>query len=271
MSTSLRSIRPTAIPAWASGALLAITAQTGFANPANPDQVPGTYSLVTLILVALACSASVIIAALALLAKKNQVLRAAQDEASALRKELEAIAITDSLTGLYNRRYMDAQLKMALSYARRRHMPLGIAIVDVDLFKSINDEHGHQRGDQVLKGVATAVQGVLRDEDLACRYGGEEFMLILPSTNLPGAAACAERLRSLVESKGLCGLKVTVSIGVASTEAHADLTAEELIERAEKALYAAKLHGRNVVISEADDIGALQMPHKYGASSTSIH
>lgn len=259
------------MPAWVFGALLAIAAQSSVANPADPGQAPGAYSLLTLVLVGAACSAAVIIAVLVILAKKNQALRAAQDEAASLRKELESIAITDSLTGLYNRRYMDAQLKMALSYARRRRMPLGIAIVDVDLFKAINDEHGHQRGDQVLKGVATAVQGVLRDEDVACRYGGEEFMLILPSTNLAGATTCAERLRSLVESKGLCGLKVTVSIGVASTEAHADLTAEELTERAEKALYAAKLHGRNLVMSEADDIGALQMPHKYGASSTSIH
>ncbi len=270
MKPSLPSIRPTAIVAWRFGALLVLLAPAGFAAvTSNPMQ--GFYSLTTLILIAGACAALVAGAALFILAKKNRTLEAVQDEVKLLRSELEAIAITDPLTGLFNRRYMEAQFKMALSYARRQRRPLSIALADVDFFKSINDEHGRQRGDLVLKGVATTVQGVLRDEDIACRYGSKKFMLILPSTDLAGATICAERLRSLVESKGLSGLKVTVSIGVVSTDSHPDFSAESLIEWAHKALYAAKQRGRNLVVSEADDIGTLQVPHKYGKSSTYIH
>lgn len=265
------SIRPSALLAWGCGVLPAVLVPIGFAAAAEPDPAPGFTTLATVFLIAVACILPVSFAAFVVLRKKNHELRTLQDEVNRLRHELGAIAITDALTGLFNRRYMDAQLKMALSYARRRHLPLSIVIADIDLFKSINDEHGHQRGDQILKGVATAIQSILRDEDIACRYGGEEFMLILPSTDLADGISCAERLRTQVESKALSGIKVTVSIGVASTASHADRGSEDLIERANKALYAAKVRGRNLVVSEADDIGAVQMPRRHAGHPPHPH
>ena len=253
------------------GILLAVFAPFDFAAAAAMDQTSQLYSLTTLLLLGGGCLVLGALAATLLISKKSGEMHSLRGEVDRLRNELEAIAISDALTGLFNRRYMDAQLKMALSYARRQQIPLGVVLADVDLFKSINDDHGHQRGDLVLKGVATAIQSVLRDEDIACRYGGEEFMLILPSTDLTGAIKCAERLRAQVQSKALSGIKVTVSVGVASTESHADLSVEDLIERAERALYAAKLRGRNMVVSEADDIDTIQIPHRHGELPPYLH
>lgn len=265
------SIRTLPTFAWRCSILVAGCMPFGFAVAAADDQTPRLYSLATVLLVGAGGLALGALAALFLIGRKRGEMRTLQEESNHLRNELEAIAISDTLTGLFNRRYMDAQLKMALSYARRQQIPLSIVLANVDLFKSINDDHGHQRGEQVLKGVATAIQSVLRDEDIACRYGGEEFMLILPSTDLTGSIKCAERLRAQVQSKALSNIKVTVSVGVASTESHADLNVEQLIERAEKALYAAKVRGGNMVVSEADDIDAVQMPHRHGEHPPYLH
>ena len=249
---------------------LGLLAPAGIALAADTPAVASPpYTLWTIFQIAGACAGLTATVFLFFLKQKNRELRERQEEVNRLRSELDAISITDSITGLFNRRYMDAQLKMALSYARRQHVPVSIAIAGIDLFKSISDTQGHQRGELILKGVATAIKSVLRDEDIACRYSEEEFMLILPSTTLAGAVQCAERLRAKVEADMLAGLKVTLSVGVASTETHADLTAEDLIASTGKALSAAKNHGRNVVLSEADDIGAMPMrskqsePHQY--------
>jgi diguanylate cyclase (GGDEF)-like protein len=210
------------------------------------------YSATTVFEIAIASAALATLIALIVIAKKNREIRIKQEQVNQLKSELETTSITDSLTGLYNRRYMDEQLKTALSYAKRQQSPLTITLVDIDLFKSVNDKYGHHRGDSVLRDFAAIVRPLLRNEDIASRYGGEEFILILPGTELAGGIICAERLRQAVEQKGLNALSLTVSAGVASTEFYADRTADELIDRAEKALYAAKDRGRNLVVSEID-------------------
>lgn len=224
----------------------------GFAAPLGARPDGALYSGAVLFEAGLAGFALAALIALIIIVRKNQGIRARVDQVNQLKAQLETISVSDSLTGLYNRRYMDEQLKMALSYAKRQQSPLTIAVADIDLFKSVNDRYSHQRGDSVLRDFAALILPLLRNEDIASRYGDEEFILILPGTDLAGGVTCAERLRSTVEHKGLNALSLTVSVGVASTEFFADRTADELINRAEKALYAAKDRGRNLVVSEVD-------------------
>lgn len=243
------------LPALAVGVLgqtLLLFATIGFAAPLAAQADGAKYSGVTLLEAVLAGLALAALIALIIAARKNREIRAKEDQVNQLKAQLETISVSDALTGLYNRRYMDEQLKMSLSYAKRQQAPLTIAVADIDLFKSVNDKYGHQRGDSVLRDFAAIIRPLLRNEDIASRYGGEEFILILPGTELASGVTCAERLRSAVEHKGLNALSLTVSVGVASTEFYADRTADELMDRAEKALYAAKDRGRNLVVSEAD-------------------
>jgi len=156
---------------------------------------------------------------------------------------------TDSLTHLANRRFFIDFLEKALSFAKRHEQPLSVIMADLDNFKSINDTYGHQAGDQVLIAFAEAMQASIRQEDLAARFGGEEFILLLPGTTLEEAAILAERLRANLENLVFPALttRVTASFGIA--QYRPDDTLETLVKRVDEALYAAKTAGRNGVMT----------------------
>jgi len=178
-----------------------------------------------------------------------------------LRSSFEAsleMAVTDQLTGLYNRRYLASHLSAMFDRAFWTGRSLSIMILDLDHFKQVNDTYGHDVGDKVLQEFAERIQNSVRGIDLACRYGGEEFLIAMPDTDRAFSEIVAERLRQevaahkLVVNGGRDELQVTVSIGIASTESGPeDDTAQKLIKRADEALYQAKETGRNQVISNA--------------------
>ncbi|MEX0645032.1 MAG: PleD family two-component system response regulator [Parvularculaceae bacterium] len=168
------------------------------------------------------------------------------------------MAVTDQLTGLYNRRYLASHLAAMFDRAFWTGRPLSVMILDIDHFKSVNDTHGHDVGDKVIQEFAERIRASVRGIDLACRYGGEEFLIAMPDTEKGFARIVAERLRQEVEAArivlngGRDELQVTVSIGISSTEdGQKDDTAQKLVKRADQALYVAKTGGRNRVISEA--------------------
>jgi diguanylate cyclase (GGDEF)-like protein/PAS domain S-box-containing protein len=169
-----------------------------------------------------------------------------------LQESLRAQAMRDALTGLYNRRYFDETLARELSRVGRREAPLSLVMVDVDHFKKLNDSAGHVAGDEVLRRVAQILGSGVRREDVACRYGGEEFALVLPELALDAAVERAERLRALIaEIPAQIGEdyvgRVTASFGVAAFPAHG-LSGDALTKSADAALYAAKRAGRNRVV-----------------------
>jgi two-component system cell cycle response regulator len=166
------------------------------------------------------------------------------------------LAVIDQLTGLYNRRYMDSQVSVLAGRARRSGSPLSALVVDIDHFKKINDSFGHDVGDEVLREFAARLASNVRAVDLACRYGGEEFVVLMPDTPIEGAHRIAERIRLNVAGApfrvagGRETLNATISIGVAATTPE-DGGAEALLKRADEAVYAAKAKGRNRVIAQA--------------------
>lgn len=164
----------------------------------------------------------------------------------------EEAALTDSLTGLYNRRYAMDRLAREWVASERNHRPLSILLLDVDHFKTVNDNHGHNIGDIALKRLAEMLGEYSRRPDIACRIGGEEFFILVPETALPGALRQAERLREAFESKSIriegIDLHLTISLGVAQKCAGMT-TPEELLKVADEALYQAKREGRNRVIA----------------------
>ncbi len=165
-----------------------------------------------------------------------------------------AMAYTDTLTGVYNRRYMNAHLDRKIMEIAETVKPVSVLMFDLDHFKSVNDTHGHGAGDEVLKELAKRVSRSVRDLDLVCRYGGEEFVIVMPDAELDMAVNVAERVRSVVAEKpfmigdGKPALAVTISVGVATTRDPTE-TPETLIASADEALYGAKAAGRNQVIS----------------------
>lgn len=189
--------------------------------------------------------------------REQQVLRQEQEELrrrllelSIANQRAQEAALTDVLTGLYNRRYAMERLVQEWAEAERGHRPLSVLMLDIDHFKPINDNYGHDVGDAVLRQFTEILRAFSRAPDVPCRFGGEEFLLIAPDTALPGALHLAERIRSAVEHKTLVatGISVhlTVSIGVAEKMAtHASL--DQLIKAADAALYHAKQNGRNRV------------------------
>jgi len=166
-----------------------------------------------------------------------------------LQEKLTHLAISDSLTGLFNRRYLDTSLAKELDRCKRYRHEMSIVMFDVDHFKQFNDEHGHDQGDRVLQFIADVVKEVIRSVDIPCRYGGEEFLIILPETDFERALAVGERIRAAVERASIDGLKVTISIGVASYPQIMAPTHQQFIEAADKALYEAKNAGRNCLRS----------------------
>lgn len=153
---------------------------------------------------------------------------------------------TDGLSGLLNRRYWEDAVAAEFERCLRTGRHASILMLDIDHFKSINDRHGHPTGDEVIRGVAALLRAALREEDVPGRYGGEEFGVLLPDTPAAGAEVIAERVRRRVESATLAqtGLKATVSIGIAELGEN-DVEYTVAISHAERALYAAKAHGRN--------------------------
>jgi two-component system cell cycle response regulator len=174
------------------------------------------------------------------------------EQAKADNARLEALAHTDPLTHLLNRRALTIGLVAGLERVRRYNSPLTMLAIDIDHFKEVNDTHGHLMGDEVLRGIATILQRSLRSVDMVARYGGEEFVGVLPETGEQGAIAFAERIRQRVEqqmfdSQSGKTAQVTVSIGVSSFPAPHVETVEDLFARADAALYRAKEKGRNRV------------------------
>ena len=166
------------------------------------------------------------------------------------------MAIMDRLTGLHNRSYFDTHFKTMTAQAINRGKELSLVITDIDFFKSINDTHGHDVGDDVLREFGDRIRRSVRGADLACRYGGEEFVLVLPDSDETAALAIAERLRARLDhdpipvSGGQRELSITISLGVATVRGTND-TPEALLKRADEALYKAKRDGRNRVMLAA--------------------
>ncbi len=163
------------------------------------------------------------------------------------KERVELLSLMDPLTKVNNRRFFDFQLPREIHQSQRYNTKLSLLIMDVDHFKSINDNYGHPFGDDILVQLGELIRLLLRDTDWAARYGGEEFSIVLPMTGLHGALKTAERLRKSVEEKlpKLEGKSITVSIGVARF--HRKLNQEQLIKYADEALYKAKSCGRNCV------------------------
>ncbi|HYO08300.1 MAG TPA: GGDEF domain-containing protein, partial [Tepidisphaeraceae bacterium] len=185
------------------------------------------------------------------LADARAALEQKQADLIAANARLEALATEDGLTGLKNRRALEATLRAEVDRALRYGSPLSLAMIDVDEFKSYNDAFGHPAGDDVLRRVAALLRGKTRSSDVVARYGGEEMAVVLVQTPAPGAAAAAELLRRAVERADWPRRAVTISIGVASLGPGAT-TAETLIARADAALYASKRGGRNRVTVAGD-------------------
>ncbi|WP_430240696.1 PleD family two-component system response regulator [Neorhizobium sp. DAR64861/K0K2] len=166
------------------------------------------------------------------------------------------LAVTDALTGLHNRRYLDNHMKVLFARATARGRPLSVCITDIDRFKSVNDTHGHDAGDEVLKEVAARIRSTVRGADLACRFGGEEFVVVMPDTDSAAAALIAERLRNIIEQTPFvlkstgASLNITASLGIACSRSGAE-TPEQLLKQADRALYDAKNSGRNRVVAAA--------------------
>jgi len=166
------------------------------------------------------------------------------------------LAVTDGLTGLNNRRYLDKHMRLLFERAVARGRPLSICITDIDRFKSVNDTYGHDAGDEVLREFANRVRATVRGADLACRFGGEEFVVVMPDTGPEMAAAVAERLRTIIEMNPFTlhqagvALSITASIGISSTVWGAQ-SPEQLLKQADTALYDAKQSGRNRVVAAA--------------------
>jgi len=180
--------------------------------------------------------------------------KALQDELREKNRQLEELlaqvelqSITDPLTGLRNRRYVETILEKELAKWKRYGTPLTCLMVDVDHFKKINDQHGHLAGDAALKGLAELLTRSLREADTAARWGGEEFLILLPQTEITAASVPAFKILRAVSDWRLAqlqGLQVTVSIGIASADVTAD-TPAKLVRAADHALYEAKNKGRN--------------------------
>jgi two-component system cell cycle response regulator len=162
-------------------------------------------------------------------------------------------AAHDPLTGLFNRRYFERRLREESAHARRHKRPFAIILLDLDHFKLVNDTYGHEDGDRVLKHVAEVVTASLREDDLACRFGGEELVLLLRATGLQAARIVANRLRASLTAKPIAlGEKhesrhITFSAGVAAADERNGFDADDIVGRADAALYRAKRLGRNRV------------------------
>ncbi len=166
-------------------------------------------------------------------------------EEKRLEKELRRQSTTDALTGLFNRRFLDATLSTEFQRAERTGNPLSVVMFDIDRFKKFNDTYGHDQGDRVLQMTAKCLRDSCQDFDYPCRYGGEEYVAILPGTNAENALIFSEALRILIANTEVDGLHVTISLGVSTFPGLPLSKPEQLIEAADAALYLSKENGRN--------------------------
>lgn len=187
---------------------------------------------------------------------RTQIRRKRQSDflRAALVESVEA-SVIDALTGLHNRRYLNTHMKALIDKALEQDTQLAVIVADIDHFKSVNDTHGHDAGDLVLRQFAGRFKENTRSVDLACRFGGEEFVLVMPNTDLEAAYHIAERLRVSVSAAPFDighgqQIDVTTSVGISILE-FADDTPETIFKRADNALYAAKRSGRNLVMADA--------------------
>lgn len=166
------------------------------------------------------------------------------------------LAVTDPLTGLANRRYLENHFKVLFNRAAARGRALSVCVIDIDRFKSVNDTYGHDAGDEVIKEFAARIRASVRGADLACRFGGEEFVVVMPDTPPEQATVIAERLRKAIEDRAFAltnggpTISMTASMGIASNLAGSE-TPEQLLKQADLALYQAKNGGRNRVVAAA--------------------
>ncbi|MDO6446749.1 diguanylate cyclase [Colwellia sp. 1_MG-2023] len=179
-------------------------------------------------------------------------LNIALQELEEVNRELKEKNTLDELTGLYNRRFYDQKILAEFRRSRRNLTPLSLVVVDIDHFKQVNDTYGHSAGDKCLIILGKLIQQVLRrSSDVGCRYGGEEFCLILPETNIDGAVAFAEELRELVLATSFnfdsTSINLTISCGVCTYQQQKNVTPIDIFDGADKALYQAKADGRNQV------------------------
>lgn len=242
-----------AVVALTCGALLAIAVQGLHFSP-RTDWPATLLSMTALTLYLLMVAKGAHARALKLHAARKQLrqnelsLQRQLDEINDLQLQLHEQASRDPLTGLYNRRYLDATMARELERCKREDKPLSLMLLDIDHFKRINDTYGHPGGDEVLRKIALMLSERSRATDVVCRYGGEEFLLLLP--NMPQAAAreLAEQYRTTLEATpilfGEFSIRATSSIGIATYPDHGK-SAEELIGCADQAMYRAKVNGRN--------------------------
>ncbi|MBL8913160.1 MAG: diguanylate cyclase [Archangium sp.] len=164
-------------------------------------------------------------------------------------ERLHALAVTDGLTQVANHRHFQDRLREEFRRAQRYDDPLALILVDLDHFKAINDNFGHQVGDEVLVNVAIAVKNAVRETDFVARYGGEEFAVLLPKTHLAGALTVAERMANDMKRIrfNAAGLSITGSFGVSGYPGRSVTTSDQLIRTADEALYRAKREGRNKI------------------------
>ena len=186
-------------------------------------------------------------------AEMRRALSRTEEKLALTIKRLEETAVTDELTGLYNRRFFWEALKDEFARTLRFHLDLSCLMIDLDFFKKVNDRYGHQAGDQVLRDLAQILRGNCRELDTLARFGGEEFVVILPQTDAKGAVFQAERLRRKVEAHsfkidGDVTLTMTISVGAASYPDERIVEIGGLVKLADDALYASKQQGRNRVV-----------------------
>lgn len=171
------------------------------------------------------------------------------DELLKEKKKLARLALTDILTGLFNRAYFDATLELETNRSQRTGDPFSLILIDLDHFKRINDNYGHPVGDRVLQSVASILQESSRKSDVVCRFGGEEFAVLLPNTSVPTAFLIAERIRkriaTMVPIRSSVRCPVSVSIGISGSNGSETIQIRRLVEEADCALYASKNNGRN--------------------------
>ncbi len=179
-------------------------------------------------------------------------------------RQVEEQAITDELTGLYNRRYFHDRLEREMQFAQRSGQPLSLILLDLDRLKKINDTYGHPVGDAVLRHIGATLKAVVRNVDICSRYGGEEFVVILPYTDQPGALLAAERLRAAISARPFAPVgRITASFGLSTFPSLAGSTAA-LIEQADRAMYVAKNGGRDRVALPGDRFEPVDEPYDDG-------
>lgn len=188
----------------------------------------------------------------------------AKQAEQALQTHLQELAFFDALTGLHNRRAGVQAAKREVKWSQREKIPLSIVLMDIDLFKRINDTYGHNTGDSALKMVAKKIESNLRETDIAIRWGGEEFLMLLPNTNSEGATLVAERIREKLSEDKELGFQITASLGITTKNFGDDdqrtLSHELLIREADLALYHAKDQGRNQVQAYSEKLDKLSPP-----------